>query len=68
MDCVSPIVLVKKKNGKLRVCVDYRKLNTCAQKDHFPIPFITLLLEDVGAGLGRLRVGDLASRSAFAKH
>ena len=45
---VSPMVLVKKKNGKLRVCVDYRKLNACTQKDHFPLPFITLLLEEVG--------------------
>ncbi|OAE35250.1 hypothetical protein AXG93_1162s1260 [Marchantia polymorpha subsp. ruderalis] len=47
-DWVSPMVLVKKKNGKLRVCVDYRKLNACTEKDHFPLPFITLLLEEVG--------------------
>lgn len=42
------MVLVKKKNGKLRVCVDYRKLNFCTQKDHFPLPFITSILEEVG--------------------
>ena len=42
------MVIVKKKNGKLRVCVDYWKLNACTQKDHFPLPFITLLLEEVG--------------------
>ena len=47
-DWVSPMVIVKKKNGKLRVCVDYRKLNACTQKDHFPLHFITLLLEEVG--------------------
>ena len=34
-DWVSPMILVKKKNGKLRVCVVYRKLNVCTQKDHF---------------------------------
>ena len=34
-DWVSPMVLVKKKNGKLRVCIDYRKLNDCTQKDTF---------------------------------
>lgn len=45
---MSPIVLVKKKNDKLRVCVDYRKLNACTQKDHFPLPFSTLVLEEVG--------------------
>jgi hypothetical protein len=47
-DWVSPMILVKKKIGKLRVCVIYRKLNACIQKDYFPFPFITLLLEEVG--------------------
>jgi hypothetical protein len=47
-DWVSPMVLVRKKNGKLRVCVDYRKLIACTQKDHFSLPFISLLLEEVG--------------------
>ena len=41
------MVLLKKKNGKLRICVHYMKLNACTQKDHFPLPFITLLLEEV---------------------
>ena len=41
------MVLVKK-NSKLRVCVDYRKLNACTDKDHFLLPFITLILEEVG--------------------
>ena len=48
-DWVSPMDLVKNKNEKLRVCVDYRKWNTCIQNDHFPLPFITLLLEEVGS-------------------
>ena len=45
---VSPMVLVKKMNEKLRVCMDYRKLNARTQKDHFPLPFMTLILEEVG--------------------
>ena len=45
---ISPMVIVEKKNMKLRICVDYRKLNACTQKDHFSLPFITLLLEEVG--------------------
>lgn len=46
---VSPIVLVKKKNRKLRVYVNYRKLNVNTQNDHFLLPFIALLLEEVGS-------------------
>jgi len=33
---VSPLVVVPKKNGKRRICVDYRELNKATQKDHFP--------------------------------
>lgn len=31
----------------LRVCVDYRKLNVSSQKDHYPLSFIALLLDEV---------------------
>ena len=46
-DWVSPMVLVKKKNGKLRVCVDYRQLNKNTRKDHFPLPFINTIIDEV---------------------
>lgn len=34
----SPIVLVRKKDSSLRLCVDYRKLNLKCQRDQFPLP------------------------------
>ena len=30
-----------------RVCIDYRKLNACTRKDHFPLPFVDQMLERV---------------------
>jgi hypothetical protein len=36
----SPVLFVKKLNGALRFCVDYRKLNALTHKDRYPLPFI----------------------------
>ena len=44
---LSPIVVVPKKSGKIRVCVDYRKLNAAIVADPFPLPFIDSVLDDV---------------------
>jgi hypothetical protein len=39
-DFASPIVLIKKKNGSTRICVDYRKLNKKIVKNRYPLPVI----------------------------
>ena len=41
----TPIVMVRKLDGSIRVCVDYRALNECNVKDSFPLPRIDDLLD-----------------------
>lgn len=56
----SPIVLVKKKDGSLRMCVDYRQLNNKTRKDAFPLPRIEESL-DALTGARWFSTLDLAS-------
>ncbi|KAI2648630.1 Transposon Ty3-I Gag-Pol polyprotein [Labeo rohita] len=44
----SPVVVVTKKDGLLRLCIDYRKLNSCSTRDAFPLPRIEEALEALG--------------------
>jgi hypothetical protein len=41
---LSPIVEIPKKNGKLKISMDFIKLNATTKKDHFPLPFIDEIL------------------------
>ncbi|KAL4011296.1 hypothetical protein IC575_028350 [Cucumis melo] len=44
---VANIVPFPKKNGKVRMCVDYRDLNRASPKDNFPLPHIDVLVDNI---------------------
>ena len=44
-DWLANVVVVRKKNGKWRVCIDFTDLNKACPKDSFPLPHIDMLVD-----------------------
>ena len=53
----SLIVAVKKPDGSIRLCVDYRKVNDITRQDMYPLPS----LDDLISGIGQPKIGYLSS-------
>ena len=41
----APVLFIKKKDGSLRLCMDFRGLNKITKKDRYPLPLISDLLD-----------------------
>uniref|UniRef100_A0A6V7JLK1 Reverse transcriptase domain-containing protein n=1 Tax=Bracon brevicornis TaxID=1563983 RepID=A0A6V7JLK1_9HYME len=46
-DWASPVVMVKKPNGKYRFCIDFRRINEVTKKYAYPIPNMTGILDEL---------------------
>jgi len=47
LEWVANVVSVPKKDGKVRMCVDYRDLNRASLKDNFPLPHTDVLVDNM---------------------
>src|SRR6266481_3623675 len=43
--CGAPVLFIRKKDGSLRLCIDFRGLNRITKKDRYPLPLISDLLD-----------------------
>ena len=73
----APVMFIRKKDGKLRLCVDYRALNAISIKNKYPLPHIEELMErvrgatifskiDLNSGYWQVRVNEAdVEKTAF---
>ena len=76
----APVLFVKKKDGTMRLCIDYRKLNQVTVKNKYPLPRIDDLFDqlrgasvfskiDLRSGYHQLRIRDSdVAKTALRSH
>jgi hypothetical protein len=53
---LSPIFVIPPKNGKLKICINFKKINAATKKDPYPLPFTNEVLNII-VGYGGYRLG-----------
>jgi hypothetical protein len=61
-DWVANLVLVRKKSGEIRLCVDFRNLNRSSKKDNYPLPKMEHILQRV---IGASRISMIDGFSSY---
>ena len=65
----SPVLFVKKADGSLRLCVDYRALNRVTVKNRYPLPLMTEIMDRLKGAteFTRLDIRDAFNRMRIAE-
>ena len=59
---LANVVPIKKKNGEIRICIDFRNLNRVSLKDNYPLPKMDHILQKV---VGSQRLSMLGGFSGY---
>ena len=51
---IANLVIVRKKNGEIQLCIDFKNLNKCSMKENYRLPKMEHLLQRVSGGLGNI--------------